>query len=193
MDLPEGLSPVEIVTERLVLRMALPADVPRILRYFHENREHLAPFEPWRPPEFFTDQFWRDQIGLAHREFEQDRSMRLFLFDRRVPDEVVGVANFTSIIRGAFHACNLGYSLRERDQGRGLMHEALRYAIAFAFDDLHLHRVQANYMPHNRRSGTLLRRLGFGVEGYARDYLRIDGRWEDHVLTSLTNSRWTAP
>jgi ribosomal-protein-alanine N-acetyltransferase len=37
------------------------------------------------------------------------------------------------------------------------------------------------------RSGRLLGRLGFVIEGYARDYLLVNGRWEDHVLTSLIN------
>jgi ribosomal-protein-alanine N-acetyltransferase len=45
----------------------------------------------------------------------------------------------------------------------------------------------ANYVPTNERSGRLLRRLGFVVEGYARDYLFIGGRFQDHVLTALTN------
>ena len=71
-----------------------------------------------------------------------------------------------------------------------MMAEALAGAIDFAFDSLHLHRIEANYMPHNRRSGNTLRRLGFVVEGYARDYLLINGKWEDHILTSLSNPHW---
>ena len=50
----------------------------------------------------------------------------------------------------------------------------------------------ANDMPHNKRSGDLLARLGFEKEGYAKDYLLIDGEWRDHVLTALTTSQWTA-
>jgi ribosomal-protein-alanine N-acetyltransferase len=65
------------------------------------------------------------------------------------------------------------------------MYEALLKAIAFAFEHLKLHRIMANYMPRNERSGTLLRKLGFSPEGYARDYLKIAGKWEDHVLTAL--------
>lgn len=55
------------------------------------------------------------------------------------------------------------------------------------FEDQPLHRLMAAHMPANTRSATLLSRLGFEREGYARDYLQIAGRWEDHVLTALLN------
>jgi ribosomal-protein-alanine N-acetyltransferase len=70
------------------------------------------------------------------------------------------------------------------------MFEALTDAIRFVFEGLNLHRIMANYMPRNQRSGNLLKRLDFFVEGYARDYLLINGKWEDHILTSLLNPNW---
>lgn len=72
------------------------------------------------------------------------------------------------------------------------MHEGLIPVIQFAFEQRGLHRIAANYMPHNIRSGRLLRSLGFHVEGYARDYLLIDGVWQDHVLSALRNEDWEA-
>jgi [ribosomal protein S5]-alanine N-acetyltransferase len=193
MTTPADRSPVELVTGRLVLRMAAHADVPAILRYYRDNHDFLAPFEPRRHPDFLDHDFWVRQVDTNREEFRRDRSLRLFLFDRGSTGTVTGTANFTQFVRGAFHACNLGYSLSQAAQGKGLMREALDAAVRFVFDDLRLHRVQANYMPHNRRSGATLRALGFVVEGYARDYLMINGRWEDHVLTSLTNPEWSPP
>jgi ribosomal-protein-alanine N-acetyltransferase len=70
------------------------------------------------------------------------------------------------------------------------MTEALQVAIAYVFDELKMHRIMASYLPHNQRSGRLLKRLGFVVEGYARDYLMINGQWQDHILTSLVNHNW---
>ena len=67
------------------------------------------------------------------------------------------------------------------------MYEALKAAIEFMFTTFTLHRIQANYIPRNERSGKLLRKLGFTVEGYARDYLKINGKWEDHILTAKIN------
>lgn len=180
-------------TERLEVRMALGADVPEIVRYFNENREHLRPFDPVRPPAFFGPRFWEAQVKQSVSEFLGDRTLRLFLFQKRPPLGIVGTANFTRIDRGVAQSCSLGYGLAESAQGQGLMVEALRPSIDFVFGTLGLHRIEANYMPHNRRSGSVLRRLGFVVEGYARDFLLINGRWEDHVLTSLTNPDWKPP
>jgi [ribosomal protein S5]-alanine N-acetyltransferase len=190
MTADTGAHPVRLETERLVLRIATAEDAPALVRYYSENRDFLAPWEPARAPEFYGAEFWREQAAIHHREFHGDRSLRLILLPRDSPREVIGSANFSQFVRGIFQACHLGYSLAERAEGQGLMREALGAAIPFVFGPLHMHRVMANHMPHNRRSGALLRALGFVVDGYARDYLRINGRWEDHVLTSLTNPDW---
>lgn len=192
MKQPRPLTSPRLETARLVLRLADERDVDAIVAYYQENREFLKPFDPRRPEGFFGRRFWAGQVGRSLADFRAERAVRLFLF---LPgeQEVVGTANFTQIQRGVAHSCTLGYGLSARHQGRGLMTEALTAAIELIFDELRLHRVEASYMPHNRRSGNLLRRLGFTVHGYARDLLLIDGRWEDHVLTSLINERWSAP
>lgn len=179
-----------IRTNRLILRLANQHDVDQIILYYSQNHDFLVPFEPKRPADFYTAGFWYRQIDYNLREFHHDQSLRLFLFKQDSPNAIIGSANFSSFIRGVFHSCFLGYSLAEAEQGNGYMTEALRGAIAYVFDDLNLHRISANYMPHNRRSGNLLKRLGFVVEGYARDYLFIDDQWQDHILTSLTNRNW---
>lgn len=177
-------------TERLVVRMAGEADAPAIVRYWTANRAFLAPWDPARPAEFFTEGFWRDQVRRNREELEMDRALRLFVFSRAADGEVVGTVNFTEFVRGIFHACYLGYGLSAANEGMGLMREALRPAISHVFGAMRMHRIMANYIPHNRRSGNVLKSLGFAVEGYARDFLRINGRWEDHVLTALVNPEW---
>jgi ribosomal-protein-alanine N-acetyltransferase len=73
------------------------------------------------------------------------------------------------------------------------MTEAVGRGIEFAFREKNIHRIMANYVPQNLKSGRVLSRLGFVVEGYARNYLFLNGRWQDHVMTSLTNSNWRFP
>lgn len=177
-------------TERLVVRLAEPDDVPALLRYYGDNREHLAASRPTVPPEFYTHDFWLTQVHASRAEFRNDRSARLFLFRRDEPGRVVGNANFTQIQRGPSQSCVLGYGVDRGHEGQGLMREGLQAAIAYVFGTLRLHRIMANYEPWNERSGGLLRRLGFRVEGFAYDYLRLNGRWRDHILTSLVNPDW---
>lgn len=179
-------------TPRLVIRMAMPPDAAAIAAFLNEEREFLAPFEPPRAPEYFSEDYWRIQCVRQVQEFLDGRSLRLWLFDAQRPDWVLGRVGLSRIERGGFHACNLGYALRQREQGKGLMHEALNAVLAFAFDTMGLHRIEANYMPHNERSGRVLQRLGFVREGLAHEYLHINGKWQDHVLTALTNRHWRA-
>lgn len=183
-------SPLVLKTARLVLTLPGPEAAPRLVRYFQDNREHLTPWEPPFPRGLFSTPFWERRLHQNRQELAGGRSLRLVLLSRAQPNgPVLGMANFTQFIRGAFMACTLGYSLARDAQGQGLMREALEEAIRYVFDDLGMHRIMANYLPINERSGGLLRRLGFQVEGYARDYLFINGAWRDHILTALTNPR----
>jgi len=106
------------------------------------------------------------------------------------PACIIGAANFSQISRGPFQAAILGYKIAAASEGRGLMREALQTTICYVFEELHLHRIHANYIPSNVRSGRLLARLGFAIEGYAKDYLFINDAWRDHILTSLTNGQF---
>jgi ribosomal-protein-alanine N-acetyltransferase len=181
-----------ITSDRLLLRIAIHEDIPQILKYFHENKAYLTPFYPQWAEHFFTEEYWQYQLENSFLEFIHDQSLKLFIFPKNNPHKVIGTINFSNFVRGVAHFCYVGYSLSEKAQGKGYMTEGLKAAIEYVFDDLNFHRVMANYMPHNQRSGNVLKRLGFVVEGYARDYLLINGKWQDHILTSLTNPHWQA-
>ena len=175
-------------TPRLIVRVARRGDEDAIAAHYRADEAHLKEFS-WATPSMLDPSFWREWIEQTHIEFDAGRACRTFLYE--LDDRtVVGSANLTNIIRGPFHACYLGYSIARTHEGKGLMFEALQALLRFAFDELNLHRIMANYMPRNRRSGALLERLGFVVEGTAKDYLRINDVWEDHVMTALTNNAW---
>jgi ribosomal-protein-alanine N-acetyltransferase len=193
VSLAEG-SPVEITTDRLILTMLPAESAARQLAYFVDNREHLARWSPPSPPDYYTEEFWRWRLEENRDEYVEDSSCRLQMLERESADgAVVGQISFTAYTRGPHQSTNLGYSIDHRFEGKGLMIEGLRAAIDFAFGRLAFHRVAANYMPVNERSGRVLRKLGFSIEGYARDYLYLDGAWRDHVLTALYNPRPAPP
>lgn len=178
-------------TQRLVISVPTGADADRLAAYHSANRSHLAPWEPARADEYFTAAYWRRMLPSLAEEVRQDRSVTFILSSAADPTgPVQGRCALTNIARGPFQAAHLGFSLAASAVGKGLMHEALSAVIAFAFGELSLHRIMANYMPGNARSAALLARLRFLEEGLAREYLLIDGAWRDHVLTSLVNPRW---
>jgi ribosomal-protein-alanine N-acetyltransferase len=177
-----------IETQRLTLRLPQVADVHEVIRYYRENRDHLQPFSPTFAPDFLDEAAWLEQVRARQHEFAVGVSFRPFLFTRLAPHAIVGNLNLTQVQRGFSQSCYLGYNLARDEQGKGYMTEAVAAAVTFAFDTLKLHRVAASYMPSNVRSGAVLERCGFQIEGHAKAYLLINGRWEDHVLTAITNS-----
>ncbi|MBX3075008.1 GNAT family N-acetyltransferase [Candidatus Obscuribacterales bacterium] len=181
---------VELATERLVLKLCQPEEASRVVAYFETNRVHLEEHSPSWPESYLTVPYWEKQLSANLEEFESDLTCRLFIFEKAKTDIVIGTANFTQIFRKAAQFCYLGYGLDKSKQGRGYMTEALGAAITFAFEEMNLHRIMANYVPTNERSASVLKKLGFQVEGYARDYLYLNGKWRDHILTSLTNKDW---
>jgi len=182
--------PLMLRTARLILRLPEGRDIPEIFRYFQENEERFVPTHPPKETEFFTESFWADRIRKVNSEFKDGKSAKLFLFDVDNDTEIIGTTNLSDITRGVFQACYIGYDLSGGYESQGLMTEGLQAVIDYAFSVLNLHRLMANYQPYNIRSGNVLTRLGFVIEGTAKDYLLINGRWRDHVLTSLTNPRW---
>ena len=182
----------ELQTDRLLLRVPGPADAAALTTFVSQNRAFLRSSEPERPDAYFTKPYWAAELSaLPSRVLAEE--LVPFILTRRAGNDIgiIGRCTFSGIARGPFQAAFLGYGLAEQHVGHGFMFEALQATLTYAFQSLHLHRVMANYVPTNERSARLLSRLGFEREGYARAYLRLDGRWQDHVLTAITNDRWT--
>lgn len=180
----------ELDTARLKVRLARPGMEAEIARFLVQN--YTGHLDRWSPPPaqgYFSAGFWRERLALAVQEFQTDRAVRFVLqsADAALDGPVLGTCNYTNIVRGAFHACHLGYQIGREHEGQGLMAEALRATNEYMFRSMRMHRVMANFRPENARSGALLKRLGFIEEGLARDYLFIDGAWRDHVLTALVH------
>lgn len=180
---------IRLATERVVVRMGSADDAAAVVDYQVRNREHFAPWDPRRTSDFFTEAWWSWRLSYDRELAAQDRSYRLLCFEPG-DERVIGHVSFANVVRGAFWSCQLGFGLDAGHVGRGLMHEALSASIPWALEALRMHRIEANHRPENTRSGALLKRLGFVPQGYARDYLLIDGAWRDHVLTAITSSHW---
>ncbi|USP06360.1 ribosomal protein S5-alanine N-acetyltransferase [Vibrio sp. LQ2] len=173
----------------IILRTAEFDDAARISNYFTVNRDYLKPWEPKREEAFFSELGWQQRLIKLSELHKMALGFYLLIMDADC-DEMLGTISFSNISRFPFYACNVGYSLAEQAQGKQIMTRALKMACDYMFNEQNLHRVMASYMPHNKRSEAVLQRLGFVHEGQAKDYLLIDGQWQDHNLTSLVNPNW---
>lgn len=161
---------------RIRLARASSSDADDLIRANRESRDFHA---PWVQP--FTDQSGFE-AWLARTLTGPNVSL---VARETVSHGVVGVINISEIIAGAFHSAYLGYYAMARFARQGFMTEALGMATHFAFDDIGLHRLEANIQPANGASLALVKRLGFQKEGYSPRYLRIDGEWRDHERWAL--------
>lgn len=177
-----------IQTERATLEILPPVDARLMLEYYLENDEHLRCWEPKRNKEFLTLKNWEKLLQYNIELYQSGSALRFSALNKE-RTKVIGTCNFSNIVYGAFQACNLGYSITKPLQGTGLMVEIISSGIKYMFDEMSIHRIMANYIPRNHRSGALLKRLNFEQEGLAKKYLKINGKWQDHILTSKINSR----
>jgi ribosomal-protein-alanine N-acetyltransferase len=161
---------------RVAVQRVRRADAPELIALNRENAGYHAPWE-----KSFTD-----QAGFDAWFVRSVTGATVLLIAREVAtNDVVGVINVNDIVMGAFRSAYLGYWGYAHTGRRGLMTEALRLAVRIAFDELGLHRVEANIQPGNARSIALAERAGFTKEGFSPLYLFLDGAWRDHERWAL--------
>lgn len=182
--------PIIVFDGDVCVRSAGKGDAALAGHYFNKNRTFLKPWDPTRDESFYCELGWKSKLARLEELHRSKQGLYLLILNAE-QTQVLGIITFSQIQGFPMHSCNLGYSLDQSMQGQGLMTRCLKYACQFMFDHYHIHRIQAAYMPHNQRSAQVLARLGFSKEGEASDYLLIDGQWQDHILTSLTNPDWT--
>jgi len=178
---------VVIETPRLRLATIGVSQPPEVLDFVVRNREFLQPWEPLREPDYYTIEGQRRLIDFDSESMKEGTLVKLWISKRVSPGRIIGSVSLSNIVRGAFLSCHLGYRMDGEENGKGYMTEAVKHVADFAFRELGLHRIEANIMPRNEASLRVVRKLGFREEGLAPRYLRINGKWEDHLHMVLLN------
>lgn len=174
-----------LTTPRLTLRPLVPADTSALLDLLLVNRAFLKPWSPRSDDSQYTLTAVEQDIISRQQQWEEDRGYGFGIFTHP-GDKLIGRINLSQVVRGAFANCFMGYWLDEAHNSRGLMREAVPEVVHFAFDAIYLHRVEATTLTHNIASQRVLTAAGFRSEGLARNYLQIDGRWQDHYRFAIT-------
>ncbi len=173
-----------LLGERIFLRAPRVADHENWARLRRESEDFLRPWEPLWLEDELSMAAYRRRLRGYWREMRAGAALPLFIFARD-SHELLGGLNLSNIRRGIAQAASLGYWIGKRHARQGYMTEAVRLVTRHAFSELKLHRVEAACIPDNEPSRRLLERCGFIREGLAREYLRINGRWRDHLLYAL--------
>nr|WP_231715047.1 GNAT family N-acetyltransferase [Arthrobacter gengyunqii] len=161
------------------LSVLTDADAPALAAAYRRNRNYLAPWEPLRPDAFFTEEGQRSVIEAKLALFQAGSEVPWVLADG---ERVIGTITLTGIVRGPFLSANLGYWIDGEYAGRGLGTAAVTAVAETARERLGLHRIQAATLLHNAASQRILDKSGFTQIGLAPRYLKIAGRWQDHLL-----------
>ncbi|MEU6205398.1 GNAT family N-acetyltransferase [Micromonospora musae] len=163
-----------------VTRLITSGDAPALAELFRTNREFLAPWEPVRSEDYFTVDGQHAVIQADLGQHEQGSKLPHVILDDS--GRVIGRITLSGIVRGPFQSCSMGYWVSASHNGRGFATRAVREIVRVAFEELGLHRVQAETLLHNVRSQRVLERNGFVQFGMAPEYLNIAGRWQDHAV-----------
>ncbi|ETX09875.1 30S ribosomal protein [Marinomonas ushuaiensis DSM 15871] len=174
-----------IVTERGILKVLNESQAGLLHDYVNQEKAFLTPWEPTRSEGYYSFETCLLRVREMRQDFLEGKGVVLCLLSPN-EDKMLGYSNYSNFNRGVCQVCNLGYSLRESEQGKGVMHEMLSAGVEYIQKELNISRIQASYMPRNAKSAAVLERMGFAKEGIAKEYLKINGVWEDHILTAFT-------
>jgi ribosomal-protein-alanine N-acetyltransferase len=137
---------------------------------------------PWMSLPSTSQEF---QAYLARYEQPDEASLLICV---RGTGAIAGMVNINSIIRGRFQSGSLAYAAFAPTVGQGYMSEGLDLVVRYAFEQLRLHRREAQIQPENHASLNLVQRNGFRKEGYCPELLFVDGAWRDHQRWAITNT-----
>jgi [ribosomal protein S5]-alanine N-acetyltransferase len=170
-----------VAGEGVVLRTPQMTDYNEWAALREKSRAFLTPWEPTWPEDDLSRGAFRRRIKRYVEDLRSDQGYA-FLIVRNTDNALVGGLTIANIRRGVAQAGSLGYWMGEPFARQGYMTAAVRAVVPFAFATLRLHRLEAACIPTNAGSIRLLENTGFLREGYAREYLCIDGAWQDHLL-----------
>ena len=170
-----------IVGDQVTLRTPQMTDFGDWAALREASRDFLTPWEPTWPSDDLTRSAFRRRIKRYSEDLRSDQGYA-FLITRNSDSAMVGGLTLANIRRGVAQAGSLGYWMGLPYVRNGYMTAAVRAVIPFAFGTLRLHRLEAACIPTNTGSMRLLENNGFTREGYAREYLCINGTWQDHLL-----------
>ena len=185
-----GSWPFVIEDHEITLRPLRYRDRAQWLKVRAVNAQWLAPWEATRPP-LESDRplpSYYEMVRYYNKEGRELRSISLGIWLREGGRErLVGQITLGGIVFGAYRGAHIGYWIDQRVANRGYTTRAVKVLTNFAFNDLHLHRIEINLRPENAASKKVAEKSGYSYEGLRPKYLHIAGDWRDHLTFVAEN------
>ena len=186
-----GTPGLRLYGKRVVLRPLNVQDFSAWAECRKRNGDRLLKWEPLRPitqPDPANDRdIFSARCNIRERERQSGTSYAFGLF---VDNSFCGEVNLNNVVRGAMQSATIGYWIDQRRAGNAYTSEAVVVLLKFAFDELHLHRVEICIIPRNTNSLRVVEKIGLRNEGLAERFLEINGLWEDHFRFAMTAEEW---
>jgi [ribosomal protein S5]-alanine N-acetyltransferase len=178
---------IHLETERLHLKSLEKSDSEMFYDFLMRNYDFFKPWSPKYGEDYREKETHNAKMNNMVKEYIEGRTIKFFLFKKRKPVRIIGTTVLANIVRGPFLSGYLGYRVDEQENGMGYAPEAIKKVIEYAFNELGLHRIEANIIPRNTASLRVMEKLGFTYEGISKKYLQINGVWEDHKHFVMLN------
>lgn len=172
--------------KEIYLRELKQEDANELLDLEVENIGFANEFAILKEAGFYTLEHQQSRISKMQLSRKCDIEYAYGIF-RSEDNVLMGTLNLFGIVRGPIQGAWLGYFLGEKYNGKGYTTCAVKEVIQIAFQQLHLHRIEAGAMPENMRSLRVLEKCGFIKEGLSKKNVLVNGSWEDHFLFALIN------
>lgn len=152
-----------------------------VLDFCTRNKSRFDAVEVSKPDNFYTYEFQRKLLAAEYESIIQGKYIRFYLVENSAPDTIIGTVSFSDIKRNGFYSCQTGYKIDRSHASRCFGTKMMREAIKIMITEYGMHRISAYILPDNTHSIRIVEKLGFELEGTARSYALLNGRWTDHL------------
>ncbi|CDD65985.1 acetyltransferases including N-acetylases of ribosomal proteins [Firmicutes bacterium CAG:882] len=176
-------------TDRIVLRLLDESCSKEVLDFYLKGDSYFGAMEPDRIEGFYTEDYQRRVLKYETECFMAEKCARYYIYEHG-GREIIGTVALRNVVRGSFLSATIGYKLLPEYTGCGIATEAVNIVTDEALKD-GLHRIVAYVQPENTASIKVLEHCGYELEGIARDYAMLKGRWHDHAVYSRIAGKYS--
>jgi [ribosomal protein S5]-alanine N-acetyltransferase len=169
------------VRENFYLSSIRPTDKPALLEHLHSKDVYNTTLTIPHPYSD-ADADWWLQRRIAHNE-KQGKEVSLAIRD--LEGKLIGVVSADNLELEDTHKAEIGYWLARDYWGQGIMTDAVKAYIKYAFEELGLLKLVAHVFELNKGSARVLEKAGFKLEGRLRKHFRKDGQLLDARIYGL--------